>query len=61
MKSLQDHCHHHQEAIYLKLKHASYTIGQLATQIEYSTHKLWQQPTSYCAKIRVSEKQTPNK
>ena len=37
MKSLQDHCRHHQEAIYLKLKHASYTMAQIASQIEHST------------------------
>jgi len=34
MKALQDHCRHHHEAIYLKLKHASYTIDQIAGQIE---------------------------
>jgi hypothetical protein len=33
MKALQDHCRHHQEAIYLKLKHASYTIDQIAGSI----------------------------
>ncbi len=37
MKALQDHCSHHQEAIYLKLKHASYTVTQLASQIEHTT------------------------
>jgi len=34
MKALQDHCRHHREAIYLKLKHASYTIDWLAKNIE---------------------------
>jgi hypothetical protein len=33
MKALQDHCRHHREAIYLKLKHASYTIDYLAKSI----------------------------
>ena len=36
MKALQDHCRHHQEAIYLKLKHASYTIDQIVEQIEHT-------------------------
>jgi hypothetical protein len=34
MKALQDHCSHHQEAIYLKLKHASYTIDHLTKNIQ---------------------------
>jgi hypothetical protein len=34
MKALQDHCRHHREAIYLKLKHASYTIDYLAKNIQ---------------------------
>jgi len=34
MKVLQDHCHHHQEFIYLKLKNASYTISQIAECIQ---------------------------
>ena len=33
MKSLQDHCRHHHEAIYNKLKHASYTIDQITDHI----------------------------
>lgn len=33
MKALQDHCHHHREAIYLKLKHAGYTIDRIAADI----------------------------
>ncbi|MFP4203342.1 MAG: hypothetical protein ACLFS4_03310 [Opitutales bacterium] len=33
MKCLQDHCRHHREAIYLKLKHAGYTIDQIAADI----------------------------
>lgn len=36
MKALQDHCRHHHEAIYLKLKHASYTIEQIAANIEHT-------------------------
>lgn len=34
MKALQDHCRHHREALYLKLKHASYTIDHLAKNIQ---------------------------
>lgn len=34
MKALQDHCHHHKEALYQKLKHASYTIDWIAQGIE---------------------------
>jgi anaerobic ribonucleoside-triphosphate reductase len=34
MKVLQDHCHHHKEALYQKLKHASYTIDWIARGIE---------------------------
>lgn len=38
MKALQDHCRHHREAIYLKLKHAGYTIDQIATDIAKTKH-----------------------
>ncbi len=38
MKALQDHCRHHQEAIYLKLKHAGYTIDQIAADIGKTPH-----------------------
>lgn len=34
MKALQDHCRHHREAIYLRLKHAGYTIDRIAADIE---------------------------
>ncbi|WPJ97219.1 hypothetical protein SH580_05800 [Coraliomargarita algicola] len=34
MKALQDHCRHHKQDIYLKLKHASYTFDYLAKNIK---------------------------
>jgi hypothetical protein len=34
MKALQDHCHHHRETIYLKLRKASYAMGQIADHIQ---------------------------
>lgn len=38
MKALQDHCRYHREAIYLKLKHAGYTIDQIAGDIAKTKH-----------------------
>ena len=33
LKCLQDHCHHHHETLYTKLKHASYSIEEIVKNI----------------------------
>jgi len=56
MKALQDHCHHHREALYQKLKHASYTIDWIAKGIEQPSQH---QHTDTLAKAHqlISQKQ----
>jgi hypothetical protein len=56
MKALQDHCRHHQEAIYLKLKHASYTIDQIAKSIGNAEQN---QHTNALAQAHELLRQTP--
>ena len=60
MKALEDHCEHHRETIYLKLRKASYTITQIADYIE-ATHNDNDTQTLAAAHHLLRQKQRSHK